>query len=65
MPLDGAWYVRPNRPRALVGLRVAVERIAGFVATDEITRPAASQAPATSGRVRVFRSKPRQEAAIS
>lgn len=55
----------PTGREPLVGLRVAVEQIAGFVATDEITRPAASQAPASSGRVRVFRSKPRQEAAIS
>jgi hypothetical protein len=55
----------PTGREPLVGLRVSVERIASFVATDEITRPATSQTPATSGRVRVFRSKPRQEAAIS
>jgi hypothetical protein len=55
----------PTGREPLVGLRVAVERIASFVATDEITRPAVSPASTTSGRVRVFRSKPRQEAAIS
>jgi hypothetical protein len=55
----------PTGREPLVGIRVAVEQIAGFVATAESTRPAASQTPATSGRVRVFRSKPRQEAAIS
>jgi hypothetical protein len=54
----------PTGREPLVGLRVSVERIASFV-PDEITRPAASLTPATSGRVRVFRSKPRQEAAIS
>ena len=55
----------PTGREPLVGLRVAVERIASFVATDEIARPAASPTPPASGRVRVFRSKPRQEAAIS
>jgi hypothetical protein len=55
----------PTGREPLVGIRVAVEQIASFVATAEITPPAALQTPATSGRVRVFRSKPRQEAAIS
>jgi hypothetical protein len=55
----------PTGREPLVGLRVAVERIASLAATDEIARAPASQAPATSGRVRVFRSRPRQEAAIS
>jgi hypothetical protein len=54
----------PTGREPLVGLRVAVERMASFAATDEIARPSASQTPATSGRVRVFRSRPRQEAAI-
>jgi hypothetical protein len=51
----------PTGREPLVGLRVSVERIASIVAPDQIARPA--PAPATSGRVRVFRSKPRQEAA--
>ena len=55
----------PTGREPLVGLRVAVERIASLAATDEIARAPASQAPAASGRVRVFRSRPRQEAAIS
>jgi hypothetical protein len=55
----------PTGRETLVGLRLSVERIAGFAATEEIARPAASPMPPTSGRVRVFRSKPRQEAAIS
>jgi hypothetical protein len=51
----------PTGREPLVGLRVSVERIASIVAPDQSARPA--PAPATSGRVRVFRSKPRQEAA--
>jgi hypothetical protein len=54
----------PTGREPLVGLRVTVERIASFVTSEEIARPAASQTPPTSGRVRVFRSRPRQEAAI-
>jgi hypothetical protein len=54
----------PTGREPLVGLRVAVERIASFGASEEMARPAAAT-PASSGRVRVFRSKPRQEAAIS
>lgn len=53
----------PTGREPLVGLRIAVERVASFGAADEIARPAAM--PAGSGRVRVFRSRPRQEAAIS
>jgi hypothetical protein len=55
----------PTGREPLVGLRVAVERIASFTATGEIARAPTSQTPATSGRVRVFRSRPRQEAAVS
>jgi hypothetical protein len=55
----------PTGREPLVGLRIAVERIASFGASEEIARPAAAATPASSGRVRVFRSKPRQEAAIS
>jgi hypothetical protein len=51
----------PTGREPLVGLRVSVERIASIVAPDQSARPA--PAPASSGRVRVFRSKPRQEAA--
>jgi hypothetical protein len=54
----------PTGREPLVGLRVTVERIASFAASEEIARPPASQTPPTSGRVRVFRSRPRQEAAI-
>lgn len=53
----------PTGREPLVGLRVAVERIASFAASEQIAPPAASQTPPTSGRVRVFRSRPRQEAA--
>ena len=55
----------PTGREPLVGLRIAVEPIASFGAAEEIARPAAPHAPAGSGRVRVFRSRPRQEAASS
>jgi hypothetical protein len=48
----------PTGREPLVGLRITVERIASFGATEEIARPAASTTPAGSGRVRVFRSRP-------
>lgn len=54
----------PTGREPLVGLRIAVERIASFAAAEEVAQPAAPQTPASSGRVRVFRSRPRQEAAI-
>jgi hypothetical protein len=55
----------PTSREPLVGLRIAVEPIASFGAAEGISRPAAPHAPAGSGRVRVFRSRPRQEAASS
>jgi hypothetical protein len=55
----------PTGREPLVGLRVAAEGTASFTAPDDIARPAASHIPAGSGRVRVFRSRPRQEAASS
>jgi hypothetical protein len=55
----------PTGREPLVGLRIAVERIASFDASEELARPAASTTPAASGRVRVFRSRPRQEGAVS
>ena len=55
----------PTSREPLVGLRVAVERVANLDATEEIARPAASHTSSGSGRVRVFRSRPRQEGAIS
>jgi hypothetical protein len=55
----------PTGREPLVGLRIAVERIASFAATDEIARAPAPQTAPTSGRVRVFRSRPRQEAVIN
>lgn len=53
----------PTGREPLVGLRLAVERIASFGGAEELARPATPNAPANSGRVRVFRSRPRQEAA--
>jgi hypothetical protein len=55
----------PTGREPLVGLRIAVERTASFGAAEEVARPAAPHTPADSGRVRVFRSRPRQEAASS
>jgi hypothetical protein len=53
----------PTGREPLVGLRVAVERIASLAAPEDIARPAASHTAAGSGRVRVFRSRPHQQAA--
>jgi hypothetical protein len=55
----------PTGREPLVGLRVTVERIASFGADEDIARPAGSHTQAGSGRVRVFRSRPRQEAVSS
>jgi hypothetical protein len=55
----------PTGREPLVGLRIAVERIASFGAAEDIAQPAPPHTPINSGRVRVFRSRPRQEAASS
>jgi hypothetical protein len=54
----------PTGREPLVGLRVAVEAVASF-GTEEIAAPALSHATTGSGRVRVFRSRPRRESATS
>jgi hypothetical protein len=55
----------PTGREPLVGLRVNVEAVASFSAAEEIAAPARPGAPTGSGRVRVFRSRPRQEGAIT
>ena len=55
----------PTGREPLVGLRIAVERIASFGAPEDIARPAASHIPAGSGRVRVFRSRRRKQSAAA
>jgi hypothetical protein len=62
----------PSGREPLVGLRIAIERVPTVVAAEAIAQfPAGADAapakpdaaPARSGRVRVFRSRPRQDAA--
>jgi hypothetical protein len=59
----------PTGREPLVGLRVAVEHVAGVGSslgpTEESARAPESHTPSGSGRVRVFRSRPRQDAVIS
>ena len=55
----------PTGREPLVGLRVNVEPVASFATAEEIAAPARPGAPTGSGRVRVFRSRPRQESAIT
>ena len=55
----------PTGREPLVGLRVTVEPVASFGTAEEIAAPAKPRTSAGSGRVRVFRSRPRQESAIT
>jgi len=55
----------PTGREPLVGLRVNVEAVASFGTTEEIAAPVTPRTATGSGRVRVFRSRPRQESAIS
>ncbi|WP_454618249.1 hypothetical protein [Bradyrhizobium cenepequi] len=52
----------PTNREPLVGIRIGIERIA---AAEQIAAPVKSRKPAGSGRVRVFRSRPRQESSVS
>jgi hypothetical protein len=54
----------PTGRETLVGLRVTVEPVASVSAAENPVTPAQSLAAMRSGRVRVFRSKPRVENAI-
>jgi hypothetical protein len=51
----------PTNREPLVGIRLGVER----VAVEQVAAPAKpSRKPVGSGRVRVFRSRPRQESSV-
>jgi hypothetical protein len=55
----------PTGREPLVGLRLNVEAVASFATAKEIAAPAKPGLPTGSGRVRVFRSRPGQESAIT
>jgi hypothetical protein len=55
----------PTGREPLVGLRITVEPVASFGTAEEIAAPAKPRSSTGSGRVRVFRSRPRQESAIT
>jgi hypothetical protein len=51
----------PTNREPLVGIRIGIERIA---AAEQVATPIKPRKPAGSGRVRVFRSRPRQESSV-
>jgi hypothetical protein len=51
----------PTNREPLVGIRIGIERIA---AAEQVAAPIKPRKPAGSGRVRVFRSRPRQESSV-
>ncbi|MGY3614469.1 hypothetical protein [Bradyrhizobium sp. USDA 10063] len=52
----------PTNREPLVGIRIGIERIA---AAEQVVAPVKPRKPAGSGRVRVFRSRPRQESSVT
>jgi hypothetical protein len=52
----------PTNREPLVGIRIGIERIA---AAEQVAAPVKPRKPAGSGRVRVFRSRPRQESPVT
>lgn len=52
----------PTNREPLVGIRIGIERIA---AAEPVAAPVKPRKPAGSGRVRVFRSRPRQESSVT
>jgi hypothetical protein len=53
----------PTNREPLVGIRIGIERIAA--AEQIVAQPVKPRKPAGSGRVRVFRSRPRQESSVT